>query len=173
MCIRYWTKADDYIAGIVGGALVVALAFVGLSTARSLNPMSTRYELLSVAVATPTKLGTPVEVSVLRRIYQDFNGRYVTTVRRVDDVAPVCNGGLPVPYRAMSEAQLEGEPQALIVSLDWWTEGAKPPCQQEVDRLTPGQFVLTTCIHDETGGLMNALWPRFVCRDSNLFEVVE
>lgn len=176
MCIRYWKRGDDVRAmivwGFLGGAWAVAFAMVGLNVSRSLNPMSKRYELLSVAVETPVKLGDIVHVSVLRRIHRSFQGRYVTTVRRIDDVAPVCNGGLSVPYQAMSAEVLNEQPVPLVVSLDWWTEGAKPPCQREVDRLSPGVFVLTTCIYDETGGLQNRLWPRFVCRDSNPFEVV-
>jgi hypothetical protein len=172
MCIRYFTRLDDVLGGLFGGVLAIGLTIVGLHTTRSLNPMSDRYELLSVAVETPVRMGNLVTVSVLRRIKQDFHGHYVTTVRRVDADALVCNGGEGVPYRAMTPEQLSADPVALVVTLDWWTAGAKPPCQEEVDRLSPGQFVLTSCVYDDSPGLQNRLWPRSVCKDSNTFEVI-
>ena len=172
MCIRYWKRADDYIAGMLGAATLVAAIVGGLGVARTTSTMDDRYDLMSVAVDSPTTLGELVQVSVLRRIRADFPGRYSTTVRQVDSVSPVCNGGDYIPYKAEDEAALANDPVAVRRALDWWTAGARPPCQQEVDRLSPGTFVLTVCIHDESGGFMNRFWPRFVCKDSNLFEVI-
>lgn len=167
MCIRYWTRVDDVLAGIVGGALVISMGLGGLWLWRSFHPMAHQYQLVSVAVDTPVRLGSEVGVNVMRRVLRDFPGRYVTTVRKVDAVEPVCSGGSEVPYKAQPEAPVE-EWQPIIVTLDWWTAGAVPPCQGS---LGTGSFVLTTCVYDETVGLVNRLWPRFVCVDSNLFEV--
>jgi hypothetical protein len=54
------------------------------------------------------------------------------------------------------------------LTLGYWTEGAKPPCEAA---LTAGHYILQTCVT-----INPAIWflaERQVCRDSPPFEVVE
>jgi hypothetical protein len=169
MCIRSWTRYDDILAAAFGIVLVVGMVFGGMWLWRSLTPMSDVYELFSVAVDTKVRATDPINVNVLKIVKRDFPGHYITAVRPVDGPVAICSGRRSEPFFRQPPLGAEELPQAALVPLDDWTAGAQPPCRA---KLMPGNYILTSCIHDDTGGLVNFLWPRFVCKDSNLFEVI-
>lgn len=155
-----WTLADK-----IGGMALASCFMVGLTIAaiygwREMWPASRWYVLSEVKVS-DADFGDPIRVTPSRVILRDFHGRYVTTVRSVPDNHVVCSGGEAVPYRSGSALRES-------VDLDWWTAGAMPPCMQ---KMTPGQYVLTTCVFVQTG--IPLVGERGECIDSNIFEVTK
>ena len=153
-----WTIWDKIAGAALLGVVLVGSAIAALYGWRSMWPPGRWYQMTVVRVDDVLAGQRPV-VSTDRRILRDFNGRYVTTVRSVPEMKPLCSGGQPVPYRSASTLP---EP----TYLDWWTAGAIPPCMGE---LRPGKYVLTTCIFVQTD--IPLIGEVKSCVDSNIFEV--
>lgn len=154
-----WGWFDKASAALTGtlAAFVVGLAAVG--GWHVLFPPARWYELASVRV-NDTFIGQDVTLTPARTIHRDFRGSYTVTVFRVgpdDRWTQVCTGGLSVPYRTNSALPVP-------VTLDWWTAGAEPPCQEA---LGVGRFVLETCVNV---GPFSLPW-RDVCPLSGVFKV--
>ena len=155
---RPWTALDKVCGAALLGAALVAGAALALQGWRAAWPVDLWYVLNAVRVD-DAREGEPVIIMPDRQILRDFSGRYVTTVRSVPDMRPICSGGSSVPYRASSTLP---DP----VTLDWWTAGALPPC---MEHLKPGHYVLTSCIHvDSEVPLVGVVSS---CVDSNIFKV--
>ena len=145
----------------VGGVLLAAVMVPGVLLGAyygwaRLFPASRWYDLSSVHVPDGV-VGEIVTVVPIRTVHRPFWGSYVTTLREAQTMRAVCSGGSEVRY----------DPRAGLpdpVTLDWWTAGAEPPCQEA---LGSGEFVLTTCVRVDL-----IYFPdREVCAGSNLFTI--
>lgn len=121
-------------------------------------PGSLWYELGRVHVD-DAPVGGPVPVHVQRHIHRPFMGQYIVTVRPVGLSEPVCNGGMPVDYRASASAEVNRD-------LEYWSAGAFPPC---TPALEPGRYIMTTTVIIQTG--IPFLPRRTVRADSNVFQI--
>jgi hypothetical protein len=151
---------DRIIAAAVGATLVVCAVVGGYAGWQALHAVSHWYVLQSVTI--PDALfGQPVAVHVDREIRRPFLGQYTVTVLDVATGQTICTGGARTNY----DPERALPPQ---VTLDWWTDGAEPPCE---GALYPGEFRLTTCV--EILHAVPLVGPRRSCAPSNIFRVVE
>jgi hypothetical protein len=146
-------------APFVGAILAFLVAF-GLwpRLSDTLWPVEDWYELVSVEVGDAVQ-GTPIPLRAVRIIHRPFDGSYITTIREVGKSQPICNGGMAVPYKVGDDTILERD-------IEYWTEGAKPPC---MDSLYPGNFILTTCVVVNTRHPLDHV--KMACADSNVFTI--
>lgn len=145
-----WTwfdKASATLAGVLAAGVLGLAAVAGWHV---LFPVSRWYELASVTVA-DTFIGQTVTLRPSRTIRRDFDGPYFVAVYKVRPGGArelVCSGNV------LPES----------VTLDWWTAGAEPPCQEA---LGVGRFVLITCVNVSPFALP---W-RDACAESPAFDV--
>ena len=148
-----WTwfdKASATLAGVLAAGVLGLAAVAGWHV---LFPVSRWYELASGTVA-DTFIGQTVTLRPSRTIRRDFDGPYFVAVYKVRPGGArelVCSGDTT---NVLPES----------VTLDWWTAGAEPPCQEA---LGVGRFVLITCVNVSPFALP---W-RDACAESPAFDV--
>lgn len=148
------SSLQRYVAPMSGGLLAFLLMFEVWPWAyRQAWPVTRYYDLISVEVA-DAEVGATVPLRAVRVISRPFSGRYNVSIREVGKSAPICNGGMPVDYRAGGDTVLDAD-------LKYWTAGAVPDC---MSKLGVGKYVLSTCIYVDRPA-------RETCRDSNQFSI--
>lgn len=144
------------LAGMTVGAMLAFGTWPRISD--RLWPASDYYEMTDVIVETADNIRGYI-VHAVRDIHQPFDGRYLTTIRRLGLAKPLCTGGKPLRYRPTADPA--GAPDVPTVgdfSLEQWTDGAHPPCveavQEDAAKHGAGMFEMESCIYIEEGILI-------------------
>jgi hypothetical protein len=153
-----WHVADMTMGAFVGVALVAMTVLGGYAGWQSMWPAKRWYDLRSVTIA-DAALGDMITVHVDRSVNHSFTGRYTVVLLDVETGQVVCEGGDQTIY-------LPGRELPGIITLDWWTDGAEPPCEATIYR---GLFRLETCV--EILHEIPLIGRREDCATSNVFKI--
>lgn len=160
--IRSWIR-DCGPAWLVGGALALLAGFVvAPAIVPYFVPMSSMYELRTLAVAEETPQGTSPRIAVDRVIHRDFRGRFEVEILRVEgsefSVWRECGPHESnwFTYRATASVRPNAD-------LDWWMD---IPPNRECE-LPPGLYKVLTTVY--------GIWPfgavLSTTNESNVFRV--
>jgi hypothetical protein len=153
-----WHWVDQAMAAAVGMAMVAMTLLGGYGGWQLLWPVERWYDLRKVAIA-DAAIGDTVTILIERVVNHQFTGRYNVVLLDVTTGQVVCEGGDETVYSPARQLPP-------TITLDWWTDGAEPPCQEAIQ---PGTFQLETCV--QVMHSIPLIGRREDCATSNVFKI--